>query len=27
MSGPWELHVKVSAGGRSEELEIPVVVP
>ncbi|MEY2987878.1 MAG: hypothetical protein RJB13_1399 [Pseudomonadota bacterium] len=27
MSGPWELHIKVSAGGRSEELEIPVVVP
>lgn len=27
MSGPWELHLKVSAGGRSEELEIPLVVP
>lgn len=27
MSGPWELHLKVSANGQSEELEIPLEVP
>lgn len=27
MSGPWELHVKATVNGQSEELEIPVVVP
>ena len=27
MSGPWELHVKATTNGQSEELEIPVVVP
>lgn len=27
MSGPWELHVKATVNGQSEELEIPVEVP
>ncbi|MBM3383238.1 MAG: hypothetical protein FJY29_12505 [Betaproteobacteria bacterium] len=27
MSGPWELHIKATVNGQSEELEIPVVVP
>jgi hypothetical protein len=27
MSGPWELHVKATVNGQTEELEIPVVVP
>jgi hypothetical protein len=27
MSGPWEIHVKATSNGQSEELEIPVVVP
>ena len=27
MSGAWELHIKATVNGQSEELEIPVVVP
>jgi hypothetical protein len=27
MSGPWELHLRATVNGQTEELEIPVAVP